>query len=59
MTKDDARDRIDEIEEELADLYDLDFDEAERDEIIRRAERSSELETELTRLQGWLNVHGE
>jgi hypothetical protein len=59
MTKDDARERIDEIEEELADLYDLDFDEAERDEIIRRAERSSELETELTRLQGWLNVHGE
>jgi hypothetical protein len=56
MNHDEIEDRIEEIEEELASLYSVDFREADREEILRRADRSKELENERKRLQGYLNV---
>jgi hypothetical protein len=56
MSHNDVEDRIEEIDRELAGLYSLDFEEADTDEILARAERSKKLESERQRLQGYLNV---
>jgi len=51
------RKRIEKIDRELADLYDVDFSETGEEEIRRRAEKSERLENERQRLEGYLNVH--
>jgi len=52
----DAEERIEQIDRELSNLYNVDFREAEREELRKRSERAKQLETERRRLQGWLNV---
>lgn len=51
-----AEERIEQIDRELSNLYNVDFREAEREELRKRSERAKQLETERRRLQGWLNV---
>lgn len=57
MDTDSIRERIEEIDKELADLYNVDFSDTGEEEIRRRAEKSERLENERRRLQGYLNVH--
>jgi len=57
MDTDSIRERIEEIDKELADLYNVDFSKTGEEEIRRRAEKSERLENERRRLRGYLNVH--
>jgi hypothetical protein len=57
MDTDSIRERIEEIDKELSDLYNVDFSETGEEEIRRRAEKSERLEDERRRLQGYLNVN--
>jgi len=57
MDTESIRERIEKIDRELADLYNVDFSETGEEEIRRHAEKSERLETERRRLQGYLNVH--
>lgn len=57
MDTDSIRERIEKIDRELADLYNVDFSETDEEQIRRRAEKSERLENERQRLEGYLNVH--